>query len=303
MIRSHRDDTGGVISVITWAPRFMRSIRGRKLINALVTIIAGLAAVLGLFMLLWILFTIIRNGIAAINWDFFTEIPKSALEKGGGVAHAIVGTVLIASVATLIGVPLGMLAGVYLSEFGQGGRFANASRFVANVLIGAPSIVVGLFVYTVLVIPMKTPSGLAGAVALAIIMLPVVTRTTEDMLRLVPNSLRESALALGAPEYKMIFQVIFRSAKSGLLTGVMLAVARVSGETAPLLFTTLYSSYWSVDMIRPMGNLTITIYNYALSGYPAWEVKAWGASLLITAGVLLMNLTARLITRERKTRI
>lgn len=277
-----------------------RSVRARKAVNSAVTLVAGSAASLGLFMLLWILLTIFRRGVAAIDWDFFTHLPTPPGEPGGGLANAIVGTAMITGVATLIGVPIGLLAGIYLSEFGQDSRYANTIRFLANVLMGAPSIVVGVFVYTILVVPVGHFSGYAGSVALAIIMLPVVTRTTEDMLRLVPNSLRESALALGAPQYRMIFQVVFRAAKGGLLTGVILAVARVSGETAPLLFTTLNSPYWSLDMTRPMGNLTVTIFNYAMSPYEDWQAKAWGASLLITFGVLLMTLTARFLVRERK---
>lgn len=279
-----------------------RSIAGRKAVNSFVTLVAGAAASLGLFMLLWILLTILRRGAAAIDWSFFTHLPTPPGEVGGGMANAIVGTAMITGVATLMGVPIGMLAGIYLAEFGQDGRYANAVRFLANILIGAPSIVVGVFVYTILVVPVGHFSGYAGSAALAIIMLPVVTRTTEDMLRLVPNSLRESALALGAPRFKMIFQVVFRAARSGLLTGVMLAVARVSGETAPLLFTTLNSPYWSLDMTRPMGNLTVTIFNYAMSPYADWQAKAWGASLLITSGVLLMTLTARFVVRERRPR-
>ncbi|MCE5314950.1 MAG: phosphate ABC transporter permease PstA [Armatimonadota bacterium] len=280
----------------------MRSVTSRKMTNFAVTIIAGSAAALGLFMLLWILLTITTRGIAAINWSFFTSMPTPPGSQGGGLANAIVGTIMITILAAVIGVPVGMLAGIYLAEFGQDSRFATTVRFVANILMGAPSIVIGVFVYTLVVIPIGGFSGFAGSIALAIIMLPIITRTTEDMLKLVPNSLRESALALGAPEHKMIFQIVFRAAKSGLITGVMLAVARVSGETAPLLFTTLNSPYWSLSMDKPMGNLTVTIFNYAMSPYADWQAKAWGASLLITAGVLLMTLTARFIAKDRKAR-
>jgi len=279
-----------------------RSIRGRKAINGIVTITAGSAALLGLVMLLWILYVVLRKGLAAINWSFFTSLPSPPGEAGGGIVNALVGTLIITAVATAMGVPVGMLAGTYLAEFGREGRFADLVRFVNNILIGAPSIVVGVFVYTLLVVPMGGFSGIAGAVALAIIMLPVVTRTTEDMLKLVPDSLRESALALGAPEYKMITQVAFRAAKGGLITGVMLAVARVSGETAPLLFTTLNSPYWSLALDKPMANLTVTIFNYAMSPYSDWQEKAWGASLLITTAVLALNLTARFLARERRPR-
>ncbi|MEN6355715.1 MAG: phosphate ABC transporter permease PstA [Armatimonadota bacterium] len=279
-----------------------RSVTSRKMTNLAVTIIAGSAAVLGLFMLSWILITIAMRGFAAINWQFFTDLPTPPGSGGGGLANAIVGTIMITLLATAIGVPIGILAGIYLAEFGRDSKFASSVRFVANILMGAPSIVIGVFVYTLVVIPMSGFSGLAGSIALAIIMLPIVTRTTEDMLKLVPNSLRESALALGAPEHKMIFQIIFRAAKSGLITGVMLAVARVSGETAPLLFTTLNSPYWSLSMTKPMSNLTVTIFNYAMSPYADWQAKAWGASLLITAGVLLMTLTARFLVKDRRVR-
>lgn len=272
-----------------------RSIAGRKAVNWAVTAFAGLAAALGLVALAWIIFTIARNGLAAINWAFFTTTPES---PGGGLANAIVGTALITLLATALGVPVGLMAGVYLAEFGRDGCFAKTARFLANILIGAPSVVIGVFVYTIVVVPMGRFSGIAGGVALAIIMLPVVTRITEDMLALVPNALRESALALGAPEYKMIFQVVFRAARGGLLTGVMLAVARVSGETAPLLFTALNNRYWSLAMDQPMANLTVTTFNYAMSPYADLQAKAWGASLLITAAVLLLNLTARLIARD-----
>jgi phosphate transport system permease protein len=276
-----------------------RSIAGRKAVNGVVTGLAGMAAGIGLLILLWILITVAQRGLAAINWDFFTSLPGPPGSTGGGLANAIVGTIIITALAVLMGVPVGILAGTYLAEFGQDSRFANTVRFLANVLMGAPSIVIGMFVYTLLVVPMGGFSGLAGAVALAIIMLPLIARTTEDMLKLVPNSLRESALALGAPEHKMIFQVTFRAARGGLLTGVILAAARVSGETAPLLFTTLNSPYWSLALNKPMSNLTVTIFNYAMSPYSDWQAKAWGASLLITAGVLLLNLTARFLTRER----
>lgn len=280
-----------------------RSLRARKLTNGIVTVIAGSAAALGLIVLLCILYSVAQRGLPAINWAFFTQMPSPPGTVGGGLANAIAGSVLITAVAVLIGVPLGLLAGTYLAEFGQEGRFAATIRFLADILMGAPSIVIGVFVYTLIVVPQGHFSAFAGSVALAIIMLPLITRVTEDMLKLVPNTLRESALALGAPEYKMVFQVVFRAAKSGLLTGLMLSIARVSGETAPLLFTALGSPYWELSMNKPMGNLTVTIFNYAMSPYADWQAKAWGASLLITAGVLLLNLTARFVTRERKARI
>ncbi len=277
-----------------------RSIVLRKIVNGVVTGVAGAAAVAGIGMLLWILGVVVQRGITAIDWEFFTRLPAPPGELGGGVSNAIAGTFIITLVATLMGVPIGILAGTYVAEFGRETRLATAIRFCANTLMGAPSIVIGVFVYTLIVIPMGRFSGLAGSVALATIMLPIVARTTEDMLRLVPNSLRESALALGAPEHNMIVQVVFRAARSGMLTGIILAVARVSGETAPLLFTTLNSPYWSLALDKPMANLTVTIFNYAMSPYADWQAKAWGASLLITAAVLIMNLAARALARERR---
>lgn len=275
-----------------------RSIRRRKILNSLINLLAGGAAVFGLFILLWIIFTVIQRGAGAINWDFFTQPPEPAGMPGGGVANAILGTVMITLAAIVMGVPVGILAGVYLSEYGQDSGFANVVRFTASILMGAPSIVIGVFVYTLIVLRFGF-SGYAGAVALAVIMLPIITRTTEDMLSLVPNQLRESALALGAPEHKMIFQVVFKAASSGLVTGTLLAIARVSGETAPLLFTTMNSQFWNPEMIGPTGNLTVTIYDFGRSAFTDQNSMAWGASLLLAAGALVLSLAARLIARDR----
>jgi phosphate transport system permease protein len=204
------------------------------------------------------------------------------------------------AVATLLGVPIGLLAGVFLAEYGKTSVVAPAVRFAANVLMGTPSILIGVFVYSVMVVPMGHFSGLAGAMALAMIILPVVTRTTEDMLQMVPDNLREAALALGAPRWKVTLGIVFRAAKSGLLTGILLAVARVSGESAPLLFTALNSPYRVRSLAQPTANLTVTIYNYALSPYADWQQMAWGASLLITVGVLSLMIIARLTVRGRE---
>lgn len=219
---------------------------------------------------------------------------------GGGVANAILGTLLITALATLIGVPTGLLAGIYLSEFGSRSRLGALVRFSTNVMMGIPSIIVGLFAYAIIVIPMRSFSGYAGAVALAIIMFPIVARTTEDMLTLVPNSLRESALSLGAARWKVTLSVVFRAAKAGIITGVLLAVARVSGETAPLLFTALNSPHWPKSMGQPVANLTVTIFNFAMSPYRDWQKIAWGASLLIMVAVLVLTIFARWILRETK---
>ncbi len=259
---------------------------GRRLRDLLVRCLASLAAFVGIAFLVWILYVVLAHGISAINWDFFTENPAPPGMAGGGVASAIVGTLVMTGLAMLIGVPTGLMAGVYLAEFGQHTRLGGWVRFTTNMLMGTPSIIIGIFVYIIIVVPMKNFSGYAGAVSLAIIMLPVVTRTTEDMLNLVPSALRESALALGAPRWKVTLNVVFRAARNGLVTGILLAVARVSGETAPLLFTALNSPYWISSLNEPTSNLTVTIFNYAMSPYPDWQAMAWGASFLITAGVL-----------------
>ena len=263
-----------------------RSIRVRRLNDLAVRLLSSLAALVGIAFLGWILYVVLARGLGAINWEFFTELPAPPGIPEGGLANAIFGTFVMTVLAMLIGVPIGMLAGVFLSEFGRDTRLAEWVRFCSNILMGIPSIIIGVFVYIIMVVPMKNFSGYAGAVSLAIIMLPVVTRTTEDMLNLVPNALRESALALGAPRWKVTLGVVFRAARTGLITGTLLAVARVSGETAPLLFTALNSPYWPGSLNEPTANLTVTIFNYAMSPYPDWQAKAWGASFLITAGVL-----------------
>jgi phosphate transport system permease protein len=279
-----------------------RSIAVRRFNDLLVRIISAAAALLGIVMLAWILFVILQKGMAAINWDFFTQLPTPPGMEGGGLANAIVGTLLMTLLSMVIGVPLGLMTGIFLSEFGRDSQVAEWVRFAANILMGTPSIIIGVFVYIVMVRPLHHFSGYAGAVSLAIIMLPVVARTTEDMLNLVPNALRESALALGTPRWKVTFGIIFRAAKTGLLTGILLAVARVSGETAPLLFTALNSPYWSSSFNEPIGNLTVTIFNYAMSPYNDWQAMAWGASFLITAGVLGATVLTRgmLLFRSRK---
>jgi phosphate transport system permease protein len=278
----------------------LRPPTGRRLTNLAVSIWAGASALLGIFILFWILYVVLARGLGALNLAFFTQMPTPPGISGGGLANAIVGTLGLTAVATLIAVPMGLMAGIYLAEFSDNSKAGDFSRFSANVLMGMPSIIVGIFAYTLVVVPLGHFSGYAGSLALAILMLPVITRTTEDMLRLVPNTLRESALALGAPRWKVTLAIVFRAAKSGLITGILLAVARVSGETAPLLFTALNSPYWFGSLNEPTPNLTVTIYNYAMSPYPDWQQKAWGASLLITSGVLIMTILARFFLRERK---
>ena len=263
-----------------------RSLLARRSIDMAIRVISSLAALLGIAMLGWILGTVILKGYSAINWEFFTQLPAPPGMPGGGLANAIVGTLLITIMAVLIGVPIGLAAGVWLAEFGQQSKTAEAVRFAANLLMGTPSIIIGVFVYVVMVMTTGNFSGAAGAVALAIIMLPVVARTAEDMLALVPSALREAALALGVPRWKATLGVVFRAARTGLLTGTLLAIARVSGETAPLLFTALNSPFWPESFSEPTANLTVTIFNYAMSPYDDWQTLAWGASLLIAASVL-----------------
>lgn len=278
-----------------------RPATGRRLANGVVSVLSTLSAVLGMLILAWIIWVVVVRGLGAFNLAFFTQLPTPPGIGGGGLLNAIVGTLVMTLLATLVAVPLGLLAGVYLAEFGQGSRLADNTRFSANVLLGMPSIIIGVFAYALVVVPMGGFSGWAGVVALAIIMLPITARTTEDMLRLVPNTLREAALALGASRWRITLTVVFRAAKAGLITGTLLAVARVSGETAPLLFTALNNPYMMTSLSQPTPNLTVTIFNYAVSPYPDWQQKAWGASLLITGGVLALTLLTRYTLGVRKT--
>jgi len=273
----------------------------RTTVNAVVMAASTAAAMVGILMLAWILIDVAIKGMAAINWSFFTELPTPPGMEGGGLGNAIVGTLVMTISAGLMAVPAGVMVGTYLAEFGKTNTFATIVRSLSDILVSAPSIVIGVFVYLVLVKTMGNFSGLAGAVSLAIIMLPVVVRTTEEMLRLVPNEMRESALALGSPYWKMMLSVIFRAAKAGMITGIMLAVARVAGETAPLLFTALNSPYWSHSLNEPMANLTVTLFNYAMSPYDDWHTLAWGAAFLITISVLVVTIIMRFVVRTRRT--
>ncbi len=277
----------------------LRSHRTRLWTDRLLKAFAGFSALVGIVFLLWILITVVVRGASALNLHFFTRSPAPPGVPGGGLGNAILGTLLLTVLATLLGVPLGLLAGIFLSEFGRHHPLGRTLRFVVNVLMGIPSIIVGLFVWAWLVVPLGGFSGLAGAVALAVLMVPVVVRTTEDMLRLMPDTLRESVLALGAPRWRMV-AILLRGARTGLLTGTLLAVARISGETAPLLFTALNSPYWPRSLLKPMANLTVTIYNYAMSPYPDWQRLAWGASLLITLSVLALTVVSRIFLGGRE---
>lgn len=278
-----------------------RSVLYRRCSNNIIKLISLMAAISGIFFLVWILFIVFRIGFEALNLSFFIEPTKPYGVPNGGVANAILGTLMITLGAAAIGVPLGMLGGIYLSEFARESRLGNMIRFSANVMMGIPSIIVGLFVYTLLVYTTKNFSGFSGSVALGIIMFPIVLRTTEDMLSMVPNSLREAGLALGAPRWQTTLDIIFRSAKTGLITGVMLSIARVSGETAPLLFTALWSDSWPTSYFtQPTANLTVVITEYATnSPFNAMHIKAWGAALLITIVVLILNVSCRFYFREK----
>ena len=269
----------------------------RRLINALSLGISILAMLFGLFWLGWILWTLLANGLQGLNLNLFTQMtPPPGGE--GGLLNAIAGSLMMTFIATLIGTPIGILAGTYLAEFGQRGWLAPATRFINDVLLSAPSIVIGLFVYEIYVIKIGHFSGWAGAFALSIIVIPVVIRTTENMLRLVPNTLREAAAALGTPQWKIINFVTLRAARAGILTGILLAVARISGETAPLLFTSLNNQFWNSDLNQPMANLPVVIFQFAMSPYADWQSLAWAGALLITASVLTLNILARVLFRQ-----
>ena len=268
--------------------------RRRRRTNALMMAVSTLALAFGLFWLAWIVGVLLWNGSGALRPALFTAMTP-APGADGGLANAIFGSVLMAGAGTLIGTPIGILAGTYLAEYGQRGWLAPATRFINDVLLSAPSIVIGLFIYTVYVARVGHFSGWAGALALSIIVVPVVVRTTDDMLKLVPNSLREAAVALGCPTWKMITRVSYRAARAGIVTGILLAVARISGETAPLLFTALNNQFWSTDMNKPMANLPVVIFQFAMSPYEDWHRLAWGGAALITLLVLGINISARMI--------
>lgn len=271
----------------------MRLYARRRLSNYIVVALSLAATGFGLAFLVFVLGTLLANGIGALSPTLFTQStppPGSA----GGLINAICGSLAMTVIATLIGTPTGILAGTFLAEYAHNNRFGEFVRFINDILLSAPSIIVGLFVYTILVVPMGHFSAWAGSVALAIIMIPVVVRTTEDMLNLVPNALREAAAALGAPKWKIIVTVTYRSAIQGMLTGVLLAIARISGETAPLLFTALNNQFWSTDLNRPMANLPVVIFQFAMSPYADWQTLAWAGALLITAAILVLNVGARL---------
>ena len=255
----------------------------------------------GLFWLVWILWTTLSYGANALNLELFTG-DTPAPGSIGGLRNAFVGSLLMIGMAVLVGTPVGILAGTYLAEFAQGSRLAGVIRFFNDILLSAPSIVIGLFIYAVVVVPMGNFSGLAGALSLAILLLPVVLRTTDEMLGMVPGTMREAALALGAPHWKMIVQVSYRAARSGILTGVLLAVARISGETAPLLFTALSNQFFSTNLDKPIANVPVVIFQFAMSPYPEWQHLAWAGALIAAMAVLVLSLVSRFLIKDRSPR-
>lgn len=271
----------------------------RKRANKIGLVLSTGAMVVGMAFLLWILSILFIKGFSSINLDVFTQSTPAPGSEGGGLANAILGSLMIVASCTLISTPIGVLAGLYLSEYGDRSKVASITRFVTDIMLSAPSIVIGLFVYAIVVAQVRHFSGWAGTIALALIAIPVVVRTTENMLRLVPGSLREAAYALGTPKWKVAFMITLRAAQSGVITGILLALARVSGETAPLLFTALNNQFFSTNMNAPMANLPVVIFQFAMSPYDNWVDLAWAAALLITFAVLGLNILARVVFREK----
>ncbi|MFT3816302.1 MAG: phosphate ABC transporter permease PstA [Rubrivivax sp.] len=273
--------------------------RRRKRTN-IVALTASLAAMaFGVFWLIWILVETVRLGWDGMTWSVFTQMTPAPQADSGGLANAIFGSLTMVSLATLLGTPIGILAGVYLAEYGQKSWLGHTVRFINDILLSAPSIVIGLFIYAVVVAPFRGFSGWAGVLALALIVIPVVIRQTENMLSLIPNALREAAYALGTPKWKVILAVTLKAARAGVITGVMLAVARIAGETAPLLFTALSNQFWSSDLSQPMSSLPVTIFKFAMSPYENWQQLAWAGVFLITLGVLALNILARVLFRNK----
>ncbi|WP_338468438.1 phosphate ABC transporter permease PstA [Novosphingobium sp. ZN18A2] len=273
----------------------------RKLVDRIAFVGAAAATLFGLVFLFWILWTTFANGVAALNLKLITEMtpPPGA---DGGLLNALYGSAVMVVLAIVIGTPIGLCAGTYLAEHGRNTRLAAAVRFVNDILLSAPSIVLGLFIYELIVVPMKHFSGIAGGLALALILVPVVVRTSDEALRLVPDRMREAAFALGLPGWKVSLQVLFNAAMSGIVTGVLLGVARISGETAPLLFTALNNQFWSADINAPLANLPVVIFQYAMSPYDTWHSLAWAGALVLTAFVLALNLIVRLFARRRSSK-
>jgi len=274
--------------------------RRRKLVNVLALSLALAAMAFGLFWLVWILIETTRLGLGGISLSLFTEMTPPPQAETGGLANAIYGSVVMVSLATLLGTPIGVLAGIYLAEYGRGSTLASTTRFINDILLSAPSIVLGLFIYSLVVTRMGGFSGFAGVLSLALIVIPVVVRTTENMLSLIPAALREAAYALGTPKWRVIMTLTLRAARAGVITGVLLAFARIAGETAPLLFTALSNQFFTSDLTKPMASLPVTIFKFAMSPYENWQKLAWAGVFLITMGVLVLNILARTFFRTKQ---
>lgn len=272
----------------------------RIVINKIVMILSTLCAIIGIGFLLWILTILVTNGLNALSTTIFMSEGAPPGNINGGLKHALIGQLMLVSYAAFFGVPLGILAGTYLSEYGLKSNLSETIRDISDIMMSAPSIVIGAFVYAIVVAPMGHFSGWAGSIALAIIMIPIILRTTDDMLQLVPSTLREAAFALGAPKYKVIIQVVYRGAKAGILTGVLLGVARVAGETAPLLFTSFNDNFLNTDMSQPMASLTVTMYNYATSPYEDWQQLGWAAAFILSMFILTLNILGRLFLLKKR---
>ncbi|PIJ43764.1 phosphate ABC transporter permease PstA [Tatumella sp. OPLPL6] len=272
----------------------------RRVKNYIALTLSLLTMAFGLFWLLWILWTTVSKGIDGLSWDLFTQDTPPPNTDGGGLANALAGSGLLILWSTVLGTPLGILAGIYLAEYGRKSWLAEIIRFINDILLSAPSIVIGLFVYTLVVSRMQHFSGWAGVFALALLQIPIVIRTTENMIKLVPDSLREAAYALGTPKWRMILSITLKASLSGIMTGVLLAIARIAGETAPLLFTALSNQFWSTDMSQPLANLPVTIFKFAMSPFAQWQSLAWAGVLVITLCVLVLNILARMIFVKRK---
>jgi phosphate transport system permease protein len=273
--------------------------RRRKAVNAVALMLSLAAMAFGLVWLIWILFEVLVLGVSGLSLQLFTASTPPPNVEGGGLANAIVGSGVMVLLATLVGTPIGIFAGIYLAEYGRTGWLGSTTRFINDILLSAPSIVIGLFIYAVVVARFKQFSGWAGVLALALIVIPVVVRTTENMLQLIPNALREAAYALGAPKWVVIRSVTLKSAMAGVVTGVLLALARIAGETAPLLFTALSNQFFSLNMGEPMANLPVTIFKFAMSPFRNWQELAWAGVFLITVGVLALNILARVVFRKK----
>jgi len=273
--------------------------RRRKAVNAIALALAFAAMAFGVFWLIWILIETVRLGVGGLTLSVFTEMTPPPQADTGGLANAIFGSLMMVGLATLIGTPVGIMAGVYLAEYGQGNWLGRTTRFLNDILLSAPSIVIGLFIYSAVVARSKTFSGMAGVLALALIVIPVVINTTQNMLSLIPNALREAAYALGTPKWKVILSITLKTARAGVLTGILLAVARIAGETAPLLFTALSNQFWTSNLGEPMASLPVTIFKFAMSPYENWQKLAWAGVFLITMGVLLLNIAARVFLRNK----